>query len=242
VNKYQIGLAVVALAASFATNANAASVNNVGSGSVATVGAPCCPAGQVFGNIILDAAGNRSSYLIFDTNSLASQLGGQQVGSATLTLTQPGFYSSADATETLTLWNYSGNVAALSNYSFQNPPNATDAATIRDDLRSGTSFGTAVISKPANGALPNITITLNADAIAAINNSLDSSVPLVFGLFSDTLTGQQLLFQTGGGGAGIAQLDVSPVPLPAALPLFATVLAGGGLIAWRRKRKAAAAA
>jgi len=32
---------------------------------------------------------------------------------------------------------------------------------------------------------------------------------------------------------------VSPVPVPAALPLFATVLAGGGLIAWRRKRKTA---
>jgi hypothetical protein len=35
---------------------------------------------------------------------------------------------------------------------------------------------------------------------------------------------------------------VSPVPLPAALPLFATVLAGGGLAAWRRKRKAAVVA
>ena len=33
----------------------------------------------------------------------------------------------------------------------------------------------------------------------------------------------------------------APVPLPAALPLFATVLAGGGLIASRRKRKAAKA-
>jgi hypothetical protein len=45
-----------------------------------------------------------------------------------------------------------------------------------------------------------------------------------------------------GGGIfldGQFVTSASPVPLPAALPLFATVLAGGGLIAWRRKRKAA---
>jgi hypothetical protein len=35
--------------------------------------------------------------------------------------------------------------------------------------------------------------------------------------------------------------SVSAVPLPAALPLFATGLAGLGLLGWRRKRKAAAA-
>jgi hypothetical protein len=35
---------------------------------------------------------------------------------------------------------------------------------------------------------------------------------------------------------------VSAVPLPAALPLFATGLAGLGLLGWRRKRKAQAAA
>jgi hypothetical protein len=38
---------------------------------------------------------------------------------------------------------------------------------------------------------------------------------------------------TGGGG------QLPPVPLPAALPLFASILAGGGFVAWRRKRKAA---
>jgi hypothetical protein len=239
VKQYQIWLAAAALAVSFANSANAVTVNNVASGSVAVVGAPCCQTGQVFPNIILDGANNRSSYLIFDVSSLA----GQQVGSATLTLTQPGFYSSADATETLTLWNFSGNVNALNSYSFQNPPNATDAAAIRDDLRSGTSFGSAVISKPANGALPNITVTLNADGIEALNDALNSpDSRFVLGLFSDTLAGPQVLFQSGGGGPGIAQLDVNPVPLPAALPLFASVLAGGGLIAWRRKRKAAAAA
>lgn len=37
----------------------------------------------------------------------------------------------------------------------------------------------------------------------------------------------------------VVEVDVNPVPLPVALPLFATVLAGGGLIGWRRKRKAA---
>ena len=35
--------------------------------------------------------------------------------------------------------------------------------------------------------------------------------------------------------------DVTPVPLPAALPLFATGLGALGLLAWRRKRKAIAA-
>lgn len=37
-------------------------------------------------------------------------------------------------------------------------------------------------------------------------------------------------------------IETSPVPLPAALPMFASALAGGGLMAWRRKRKAAKAA
>lgn len=34
----------------------------------------------------------------------------------------------------------------------------------------------------------------------------------------------------------------SPVPLPAALPLFASILGGAGFLTWRKRRKAASAA
>ena len=80
-NKYQIGLAAAVLAASFVNNANAATINNVASGSVAVVGADCCRTGQVFSNIILDAANNRSNYFVFDRSSLrpASLLGRTRV-------------------------------------------------------------------------------------------------------------------------------------------------------------------
>jgi hypothetical protein len=39
---------------------------------------------------------------------------------------------------------------------------------------------------------------------------------------------------------GVWSDDVSAVPLPAALPLFATGLGALGLLGWRRKRKASA--
>jgi hypothetical protein len=43
-----------------------------------------------------------------------------------------------------------------------------------------------------------------------------------------------------GGGEILGFL--TPVPLPGTLPLFATGLVGLGLLGWRRKRKAQAAA
>ena len=49
-----------------------------------------------------------------------------------------------------------------------------------------------------------------------------------------------LTFLSDGSFNGTMTAITAEVPLPAALPLFATILAGGGLIAWRRKRKAAA--
>ena len=80
--------------ATFATSAEASTISNIASGSVAVVGAGG-NTGQVFPNIILDAANNRSDYMVFDLSSLA----GQSLVTATLTITQPGFYTSSDASE-----------------------------------------------------------------------------------------------------------------------------------------------
>ena len=76
---------------------------------------------------------------------------------------------------------------------------------------------------------------------------LSITTPFVFTVLSpgpDSSVGDFHIFDTGGGfytafgtlhPETLTVSDVSAVPLPAALPLFATVLAGGGLIAWRRK-------
>jgi len=34
----------------------------------------------------------------------------------------------------------------------------------------------------------------------------------------------------------VTQISVSPVPIPAALPLFAAALSGLGLLGWRKKK------
>jgi hypothetical protein len=43
-----------------------------------------------------------------------------------------------------------------------------------------------------------------------------------------------------GGGFGVGLFNLSEIPVPAALPLFATGIGGLGLLGWRRKRKAQA--
>ena len=84
------------------------------------------------------------------------------------------------------------------------------------------------------GHIRGFTAILVADSLSTCSEWIDTSYfqPLFGYVTYTTYTGN-----TGSGS--LALTAVNPVPLPAALPLFATVLAGGGLIAWRRKRKAA---
>ncbi len=59
-------------------------------------------------------------------------------------------------------------------------------------------------------------------------------------IFSVIATGSDTLtfgFQDDPGFMALDNVSVSPAPIPAALPLFATGLVALGLLGWRRKRK-----
>lgn len=245
--KLILGLASAVVATGFAGMACAVPVQNVASGSVAALPSG---SGQVFNTLLLNPDANRSNYLVFDLSELAAGLGGLGVASATLTLTNPGLYQTGNASETYTLWDFSGDVDALRNYTFGAPPSGAAAAAVRDDLRGGTSFGSVVIGNPAPGALGPVSIVLNAAGIAALNGALASSEQyFAIGGYADIAGSPfQYLFNASVGsgpnastGGGNAMLDVqaATVPAPAAFWLL-----GGGLLgigAARRRRTASAA-
>lgn len=101
-----------------------------------------------------------------------------------------------------------------------------------------------------------------ANAISAFLNSYSPSIPDITGSSGFAVPigpafNYAFAFHTFGNGSSTyanptpigglsadtllaatwASVSPSPVPLPAALPLFATVLAGGGLVAWRRRKR-----
>lgn len=226
---------VFALTAGTVNNASAASVDSIALGSVAVVGAACCQTGQVFNTLQLDADANRSNYLVFDLASLAGQLGGQNIASATLTIT--GLFSfSITQAGTFNLYDFGGDLNALKNYGFANPPSLATATAVRDDLRQGDLYGTVSLTPGATS----IVVTLSAEAIADLNNTVDGAGSKLFAIggFSPTLTSG---YNFNSSYAAVGHLDVTPTPVPAALPLFVSGIAALGAFGLRNRRKNKAA-
>jgi uncharacterized protein (TIGR03118 family) len=79
--------------------------------------------------------------------------------------------------------------------------------------------------------------------IAVDGNSPGGLWALMFGIGGNNGSPNTLYFTDGIDGETHGLFGaINPTPLPAALPLFATGLGGLGLLGWRRKRKAQAAA
>ena len=152
------------------------------------------------------------------------------------------------ATYTITLSSGGATVGSLSTTFANNlGPNA-------QLFFSGSLSGSAAPSFTISGTAFNYNPSSGDLLVQIFKNTGTSNAAAT--VFADSRTGDfsdfERVFNTDGSATGfvqtarglVTQFDtppVSAVPLPAALPLFATGLAGLGLLGWRRKKKALAA-
>lgn len=183
-------------------------------------------------------------YHIFDIPALTA---GQVIESATLLIPHSnrsyastnGSAGAGDPTETVALFDVSTSADTLRNPDESQGISVLDA--IFGDLGSGTTYGSFVASAASNGTTE--MITLNADAIAALNaaaggewavgGALQSANLTVFGAEEQVFKGSEdspYPFTTA------SQLELTVVPLPPALALFASALVGLGLFGGRARR------
>jgi hypothetical protein len=174
-------------------------------------------------NIIED--GTRNNYFAFDLSGISGTVTG-----AKLTIFGgngiPSFNSSTPSTVTYSIYDVTTNIGSLTGH--------TAGAAAFTDLGTGSLYGSTSFAKSTT-SMPQLEIDL-----AGGLNDLALALGGLFALGGGSnLTGNQgfLWISSSFNPAAQLTLEVSQTPLPAALPLFATVLGGGGLAAWRRRRK-----
>ena len=175
-------------------------INAVDSGMIASNGAHSTGsngylAGTIFGTEF-------RNYATFALSSATPSILG-----AELRLFNPsGGYNSPDTTETYTLFDVTASSSALD--ANRVVGDATGIA-IYGDLASGTVYGSRVVSAADNNST--VAITLNADAVAALNTAIGSTIS--FGGAITTLAGtaQQEIFLGANGSLGTIQLVLQTV-------------------------------
>lgn len=125
------------------------------------------------------------SYFVFNIPSLGV---GETFTGATLRIqAPPGSYNSGAPTETYTLFNFALNNATITILAAN-----TGGQTAFNDLGSGTSYGSIVLSSATNGTI--VDIGLNGSALGDINTRAGQT--LAIGGAVTTLTSQELVFDT----------------------------------------------
>jgi hypothetical protein len=171
-------------------------------------------------NIIEDST--RNNYFAFDLSGVSGTVTGAKLtifGANGLFL----FNSTTPATVAYSIFDVTTNIGALTGH--------TAGAAAFTDLGSGLVYGSTSFAA-TTGSSPQLVIDLSGGL-----NDINAKLGGLFALGGDSslVSSQGFLWSSSFLGPA-AQLTLETTPIPAALPLFATVLGGGGLVAWRRRR------
>jgi hypothetical protein len=169
-------------------------------------------------------------------------------------------------------WTFSGHSAIAnyqSAFSFSTPPNGIQVGVLQsygdvgatiDQVLSGLASGDSYTVSFYLGDRTNPSgtpYTANPVTVSFAGTNIGTYTPtsIDFQLFTATFTANSgsgdLMFSAASAGGDldtgldlvtVSAATASATPLPAALPLFASGLGALGLLGWRRKRKAQAAA
>jgi len=132
---------------------------------------------------------------------------GTIIGAELRVFNPAGGFASSDPTETYTLFDVSATPAALD---ANRVAGDLTGIAIHGDLGSGTVYGTRVVSSADNNAT--VAITLNADAIAALNAAIGSTISFGGSLTTIVGTATQILFGFSTGAPGTVQLVLQTTP------------------------------
>lgn len=168
------------------------------------------------------------NFFVFDLTGVAGPITSAVLSLELTTQGQGGGYLSADASETFTVWDFSGDIVQLL-------AGGNNLAGIFDDLGSGSPFGSISITDGDEGTT--LDITLNAAALAALNAAdglfaLGGSVTTLS--VDDPADPDELVFGFSHLGSPTRQLILN-VPEPAALTTLCVFL--GAAVSLRRYRQ-----
>jgi hypothetical protein len=167
-----------------------------------------------------------NSFYDFDVSSIGP---GDLILSVSITFAaSDGRYNSADASETVELWDVTGPTSISGG-------TTADRIAVYNDLMSGTKYGEAQVFDPQLEGLnwmPEVMIELDSASFGQIINqdmfSIGAHLSTIVG------TGTQALWSASNSYNAILTVTTSTVPVPAAVWLFGSALAGLG---WMRRKQ-----
>lgn len=160
------------------------------------------------------------SFFVFDLSAVTDT-----VVSASLRVFNPlNGYISPDTSEIFSVFDVSTSITSLTD--------GSGGVSAFSDLGTGSLYGSATINKTDTGTI--IDITLNSDALVAINSA--SGLFALGGTLTSISGGSdQVVFSSTSDVGLTRELQLTTVPVPAAIWLFGTGLIG--LIGVARRKK-----